>query len=90
MAFIGLMFYTIPLMIGGTLKGMAWMDGKFFIETVSLMKPFWLWRAIGGTLMWMSHLVFAYNFYKMVAVAKPVDVQSIALQKLSEKVLATA
>jgi cytochrome c oxidase cbb3-type subunit 1 len=30
------------------------------------MAPFWLWRAIGGTLMWLSHLLFAYNFYKMV------------------------
>jgi len=66
LALIGLLFYTIPLMTGATLKGLMWMDGKPFIESVVLMKPFWLWRAIGGSLMWLSHWVFAYNFYIMV------------------------
>jgi cytochrome c oxidase cbb3-type subunit I len=90
MALIGLMFYTVPLMIGGTMKGMAWMEGRFFIDTITLMKPFWLWRAIGGTLMWMSHLVFAFNFYRMVAVAKPQDVKTLAIQKLKAQALTTA
>jgi len=66
LAFIGLLFYTIPLMLGSTLRGMMWMDGKAFIESVELMAPFWLWRAIGGSLMWFSHLIFAYNFYLML------------------------
>ena len=74
LAFLGLMFYTIPLMIGGTLRGLMWMEGKPFIESVVLMAPYWLWRAIGGSLMWLSHLLFAYNFYRMVVgvrVARP-------------------
>ncbi|MCD9016765.1 cbb3-type cytochrome c oxidase subunit I [Parachryseolinea silvisoli] len=66
LAFLGMMFYTIPLMIGGTLRGLMWMEGKPFIESVVLMAPYWLWRAIGGSLMWLSHLLFAYNFYRMV------------------------
>ncbi|MCB0733239.1 MAG: cbb3-type cytochrome c oxidase subunit I [Bacteroidetes bacterium] len=66
LAFIGLLFYTVPLMYGSTLKGIGWMDNKPFIDGVSMMKPYWLWRAIGGSLMWLSHLIFAYNFYKMV------------------------
>ncbi|MBT1709759.1 cbb3-type cytochrome c oxidase subunit I [Fulvivirgaceae bacterium PWU5] len=70
LAFLGLMFYTIPLMIGGTLRGLMWMDGKPFIESVVLMAPYWLWRAIGGSLMWLSHLLFAYNFYRMVVGAR--------------------
>jgi cytochrome c oxidase cbb3-type subunit 1 len=86
LAFIGLLFYTIPLMIGGTMKGLAWMEGKFFIESVSLMAPFWLWRAIGGSLMWISHIVFALNFYKMVAASKPVEVKELVIQKLREKI----
>lgn len=65
MALIGVLFYTIPLMIGGTLKGIAWRDGKPFIDSVVLMAPYWLWRAIGGSLMWASHLVFAWNIYVM-------------------------
>ena len=42
------------------------MDGKPFIESVELMAPYWLWRAIGGSLMWISHILFAYNFYVMI------------------------
>ena len=67
LALIGLLFYTMPLMIGATIKGMMWIDGKPFIDSVQMMAPYWLWRAIGGTLMWISHIVFAYNFYIMVS-----------------------
>jgi cytochrome c oxidase cbb3-type subunit 1 len=76
MAFIGLLFYSIPLMIGGTLRGLAWMGGKPFIDSVVLMAPYWLWRAIGGTLMWASHLVFAFNMYRMIALRKTININA--------------
>lgn len=66
LAFIGLFAYMVSLMAGGTYKGLSWIDGDPFIESVILMKPYWVWRAIGGSLMLASHLVFAYNFYYMV------------------------
>lgn len=85
LALIGLIFYTFPLMYGATLKGLLWMeDGKPFIDSVVFMAPFWLWRAIGGSLMWLSHLFFAYNFYKMVTVNTTVNVNEIAIQKLNQ------
>jgi cytochrome c oxidase cbb3-type subunit 1 len=87
MAFLGLMFYTIPLMIGGTLKGLSWMEGAPFMESVVMMAPYWLWRAIGGTMMWLSHLFFAYNFYKMVKNEKSPDVKAIAFEKLQQKAI---
>lgn len=83
MAFIGLLFYSIPLMIGGTLRGLMWMDGKPFIESVSLMAPYWLWRAIGGSLMWTSHLIFAYNMYKMIRPRNTININEEALRKLT-------
>jgi cytochrome c oxidase cbb3-type subunit 1 len=64
-AFIGLMVYMISMMVGGTLKGLSWIENEPFIQSVILMYPYWVWRAIGGTLMFLSHLVFAYNFYVM-------------------------
>ncbi len=67
LAFIGVLFYAIPLSIGATLRGMMWMEGKPFIDSVVLMFDYWLWRAIGGSLMFISHLVFAYNFYRMTS-----------------------
>ncbi|MDR2235687.1 MAG: cbb3-type cytochrome c oxidase subunit I [Chryseobacterium sp.] len=72
MALIGVLVYTISLMIGSTEKGMMWMDKKPFIESVVTMVPFWLWRAIGGTMMWISHLIFAYNFYRMICPKKEI------------------
>lgn len=84
LALIGLMFYTIPLMYGSTLKGLLWMEGKPFIDSVVLMAPYWLWRAIGGSLMWLSHLFFAYNMYKMMATRYKVDVRETAIQNLDD------
>lgn len=81
-ALIGLMFYNIPLMIGGTLKGVSWMEGNPFMESVTLMAPYWLWRAIGGSMMWLAHLIFAFNFYKMVSSKKPTDIKNLAMEYL--------
>lgn len=88
MALIGMMFYTIPLMYGSTLRGLMWLDGKPFIESVTLMAPFWLWRAIGGSLMWFSHLFFAYNMYKMLTNVSKIDVKEMAIQNLEATTVA--
>jgi len=85
MALIGLLFYTVPLMYGSTIKGIMWMQGKPFIDGVVFMAPYWLWRAIGGSLMWLSHLFFAYNMYKMLAGREVVDVKDLALEKLKSE-----
>jgi cytochrome c oxidase cbb3-type subunit 1 len=66
LAFVGLFAYMISLMTGGALKGLSWMEGAPFIESVTLMREFWVWRAVGGTLMFLSHLVFAFNFFYMI------------------------
>lgn len=95
LALIGLLFYTFPLMYGSTLRGLMWMEGtKSFMESVELMAPYWLWRAIGGSLMWLSHILFAYNFYVMVKrkdevviPVSPIEIlkakQELAKQKLT-------
>lgn len=85
LALVGLLFYTIPLMYGSTLRGLLWMDGKPFIESVVLMAPYWLWRAIGGSLMWLSHLFFAYNIYKMLDKKHTVDIAATAVAKLEKE-----
>ncbi len=70
-ALIGLLAYIFSMMIGGTLKGLSWLDGEPFVKSVVMMAPFWVWRAIGGTLMLLSHLVFAYNLYEMLLKSAP-------------------
>jgi cytochrome c oxidase cbb3-type subunit 1 len=85
LALIGLLFYTFPLMYGSTLRGLMWMDGKPFIESVMLMAPYWLWRAIGGTLMWISHILFAYNFYVMVRGKEEITIPKSPVEILRAK-----
>jgi cytochrome c oxidase cbb3-type subunit 1 len=85
LAFIGLLFYAIPLSIGATLRGLMWMEGKPFIDSVAKMFDFWLWRAIGGSLMFISHIVFAYTFYKMVNKG----VEEVDVKEEAFKILAT-
>lgn len=84
-ALIGLLFYAIALMIGGTETGRMWMAKKPFIQGVVNMAPFWLWRAIGGTMMWISHLLFAYNFYRMVKKREEVKIPRTPAEILAVK-----
>lgn len=85
LALIGLLMYVIALMIGGTETGLMWMKKKPFIDGVINMFPFWLWRAIGGTFMWISHLIFAYNFYRMVRKKENVRVPQTPAEILAAK-----
>jgi cytochrome c oxidase cbb3-type subunit I len=85
LALAGLLFYTVPLMYGSTLKGLMWVQGKPFIDGVIFMAPYWLWRAIGGSLMWISHLIFAYNIYLMMSGNNLVDVKKAAIKKLRQQ-----
>jgi len=71
-------------MIGGTIKGMMWMEGKPFIDSVEMMVPYWVWRAIGGTMMWFSHLIFGYNLYKMIKRATYTDIKKLSIQKINQ------
>lgn len=87
LAFIGLILYSVPLSIGSTLRGLMWMEGKPFIDSVVLMFDYWLWRAIGGSLMFISHLVFAYNFYQMTTKeVEEVDVKEEAFKILEQQI----
>lgn len=83
MAFVGLLIYTIPLSIGATLRGAMWMENKPFIDSVVMMFDWWLWRAIGGSIMFISHLIFFYNFYKMTKKeVEDIDIQTETLKIL--------
>lgn len=80
-AFLGLMIYGFSLMIGGTLQGKSWIDELPFINSVELMFPYWVWRAIGGTFMFISHIIFAYNLYKMKPASKSSGIEIESREK---------
>jgi cytochrome c oxidase cbb3-type subunit 1 len=64
-ALIGILIYGTSLMIGGTEQGEIWISGAPFIDSVKELSAYWLWRAVGGSLMLLSHLIFSYNVWKM-------------------------
>jgi len=66
LAFVGIFIYGVALSIGGTLQGLSWKAGQAFVESVTLMAPYWIWRSVGGTLMVASHLLFAFNLLRML------------------------
>jgi cytochrome c oxidase cbb3-type subunit I len=70
-ALVGVTLYVLVLSIGGTIQGMNWASGNPFISSVEAAAPFWLARALGGTMMFVSHLLFAYNVYVMIAAKQP-------------------
>lgn len=65
LATVGVAIYVVALSVGGTIQGLDWVSGQPFIQSVVDMAPFWLWRLMGGVLMFLSHLVFAWNVWTM-------------------------
>ena len=65
MALVGSFIYVIALSIGGTLQGLDWIHGLPFIQSVVDMQSYYVWRGVGGALMFLSHIAFAWNVWRM-------------------------
>jgi cytochrome c oxidase cbb3-type subunit 1 len=65
MALVGCFIYVTALSIGGSIQGLDWMRGAPFIQSVVDMESYYVWRGVGGTLMFLSHVVFAWNVWRM-------------------------
>ncbi len=65
LALLGVTLYVGSLSVGGTLQGLDWLHGDPFIASVEAASPFWVARAVGGSMMFVAHLCFAYNVYWM-------------------------
>lgn len=65
LALAGLALYVASMTIAGVLQGLSWAEGAPFIASVAGNAPWYVVRAIGGSLMAASHLVLAWNLYLM-------------------------
>jgi cytochrome c oxidase cbb3-type subunit 1 len=77
MALVGSFIYVISLSIGGTVQGLDWIHGLPFIQSVIDMQSYYVWRGIGGSLMFLSHIVFAWNVWRMTY-GRSADIGSLA------------
>lgn len=62
---VGVAIYVLALSAAGTVQGLDWIRGVAFIQSVEDATPYWLWRSVGGSLMFLGHLVFAWNVWTM-------------------------
>jgi cytochrome c oxidase cbb3-type subunit I len=65
MALVGCFIDVASLSIGGTTQGLDWMRGLPFIQSVIDMQSYYIWRGVGGLLMFSSHIVFGWNVWRM-------------------------
>lgn len=66
LSFLGVTIYVAALTLAGTVQGLNWASGDPFIASVEAAQPFWQARAVGGTMMFLGHCIFAYNVWRMV------------------------
>jgi cytochrome c oxidase cbb3-type subunit 1 len=66
--------------VSGIMQGLMWRavndDGTLtysFIETVEAMHPFYIIRFLGGALFLAGAIIMAWNIWRTIAGAKPVE-----------------
>jgi cytochrome c oxidase cbb3-type subunit 1 len=79
-ATIGIILYITAMWVSGVMQGLMWRavnpDGTLtysFVESVQAMHPFYIVRFVGGVFFLTGILVMAYNLWKTIAGAKPVE-----------------
>ena len=80
-ATIGIVLYIAAMWVAGITQGLMWRaineDGTLtysFVESVQAMHPYYIVRTMGGALFLIGTLVMAYNLWKTIAGAKPIEV----------------
>ena len=87
-ATLGVVLYITSMWASGVMQGLMWSqlnpDGTLthsFIASVSRSMPFYLIRFLGGLLYLSGMCIMAYNVYRTVADAQPVEAEIPALPK---------
>ncbi len=71
---VGLTILMTSLWLAGLLQGQHWLAGGIpFMETSRAMVPYFAWRLIGGLLIWVGLLLFAYNVWQTTVRGEPVQ-----------------
>ncbi|MDP3302052.1 MAG: cytochrome-c oxidase, cbb3-type subunit I [Sulfuricurvum sp.] len=77
---LGVILYFTSMWIAGITQGMMWRaHDEFgnlaysFIDTVVVLHPYFIIRAVGGTLYLVGMVMFAYNMYKTMTSSRVVE-----------------
>ncbi len=76
----GIVLYFSSMWIAGITQGMMWRAADqygnlaySFIDTVTVLHPYYTIRGIGGLMYLIGFFVFAYNFYKTMTVSRVIE-----------------
>ena len=77
---VGIVFYFTSMWIAGITQGMMWRAydeyGSLlysFIDTVTVLHPYYTIRAVGGLMYLIGFFLFAYNMYKTATCGRVLD-----------------
>jgi cytochrome c oxidase cbb3-type subunit 1 len=75
---IGIVLYITSMWVAGVMQGLMWRAyNEFgfleysFVETVEAMHPYYIIRAVGGTLFLLGALIMAYNLWRTAVSESP-------------------
>ncbi|MFN3745803.1 MAG: cytochrome-c oxidase, cbb3-type subunit I [Hyphomicrobiaceae bacterium] len=78
---LGILLYITAMWVSGITQGLMWRAYDSlgflqysFIETVEAMHPYYVIRAIGGSLFLIGALIMAYNVWRTIRGDQPVDI----------------
>jgi cytochrome c oxidase cbb3-type subunit 1 len=81
-ATIGIVLYIASMWVAGIMQGLMWRavnaDGTLtysFVESVQAMHPYYIVRTLGGAFFLLGAIVMAYNLWRSIADARPVEVE---------------
>ena len=79
---IGIVLYIASMWVAGIMQGLMWRaineDGTLtysFVESVQAMHPYYIVRTFGGAFFLFGAIVMAYNLWRTIANATPVEVE---------------
>jgi len=82
LATLGTVIYIASMWVNGLLQGLMWratsIDGTLtysFVESVQAMHPYYIVRTLGGAFFLLGAVVMAYNLWRSISDAKPVEVE---------------
>ena len=90
---LGIIFYAIPMYMAGWTQGLMWkqfnpsgtMAYANFLQTVTEIFPYYMMRAIGGTLYLTGALLWVVNIWKTVAKGKFIAQEEVQAPALAKK-----
>ena len=81
-ATIGIVLYITSMWVAGIMQGLMWravnQDGTLtysFVESVQAMHPYYIVRTLGGAFFLFGAIIMAYNLWRTIANAQPVEVE---------------